>query len=69
MPSAWYNNIIYLYDDNDELYMTEMSTVFRNRFSGYDTLTIYCRDDSHTLEKAVKGRLFVTKSHYGDYDG
>lgn len=60
---------INLYDESGDLYMTEDTTLFLNRFNGYDTVKIYCQDDSHTLEKAVKGRLFVVKSSYGDYGG
>lgn len=51
---------INLYDDNDDLFMTKESFIRDDRFNGYETITIYC-NDSHVLDKAVKGRLFVTR--------
>lgn len=53
---------INLYTADDELYMTEYSYVLEHKFTGYDTITICCSDDSHVLEIATKGRLYVTRS-------
>ena len=52
---------INLYDEDDEIYMTNSEFVLKDKFSGYDTFSIYCFDNSNTLLKAVKGRLFITK--------
>ncbi len=52
---------INLYDEDDDLYMTNYIVMNKDKFSGYDTITINCYDNSHVLEKAVKGRLFVTR--------
>ena len=52
---------INLYDEDDYLYTTKSATVLKGRFSGYDTITITFFDNSHTLERAVKGRLFVAR--------
>lgn len=52
---------INLYDEDDELYLTNSETIYKSSFSGYDTVTINCYDDSKTLDKAVKGRLYLTR--------
>ncbi len=52
-----------LYDSNGVLYMSNSEYLPEDEFSGYDTLQIQCYDSSHTLERAVSGRLFVTKAY------
>lgn len=53
---------INLYDKDDELYQVNSSYLDEDVFCGYDTVVINCYDDGQTLQKAVKGKLYVTKS-------
>lgn len=62
IPRNGLNIKINLYDDNDELYLTEAYYINDESFSGYDTYEINCYDDSKTLKKAVKGRLYITRN-------
>ena len=54
---------INLYDANGVLYMTNSEYIPEDEFGGYDTIEIQCFDSGHTLQKAVSGRLFVTKAY------
>ena len=54
---------INLYDSNGILYMTKSEYLPEDEFNGYDTVEIECYDSSHTLERAVSGRLFVTRAY------
>lgn len=53
---------INLYDEDNELYMTKEEDIYKDDFSGYDTITISCYDNRKTLKIATKGRLYLTKS-------
>ena len=50
-----------LYDEENSLYLTECTHLWQNKFSGYDTITISCEDNSRALQTAVKGRLYVVR--------
>ena len=50
-----------LYNKDNSLYMSKSTWVSEDKFSGYDTFEIQCYDSSHTLDIAVKGRLYVTR--------
>lgn len=53
---------INLYDGDGELYLTKSQYLAAESFGGYDTVEISCYDDSHTLDIARKGRLYVTRA-------
>ena len=50
-----------LYDESGSIYLHREESLYAEDFGGYDTIQIDCYDDKHTLERATRGRLFVTK--------
>lgn len=51
-----------LYDECGELVFTNDTTILKNSFSGYDTLSISGYSASEMLKKVTKGRVYaVTK--------
>ena len=50
-----------LYDDNDDIYLTDNTYINAETFSGYDTKALYLTDDSNALLRAKAGRIFVTR--------
>lgn len=50
---------INLYDSEDELYTSDETLIMQDLFNGYDTISIDIYDE-HTLEVAVKGRLYAS---------
>jgi hypothetical protein len=51
---------INLYDKDDELYLSDDTTIFKEYFTEYDTVKISFYDSFHTLDVAKRGRLYVT---------
>lgn len=52
---------INLYDVDGNLYMSDYENIFADEFTGYDTVTIECKDSQHVLDRAYKGKLYVIK--------
>ena len=52
---------INLYDAEGNIYMMEQRFVDKEEFDGYDTVEITVCDDSHVLEIAESGRLYVAR--------
>lgn len=52
---------INLYDVDGNLYMSDYEDIFADEFTGYDTVTIECKDSQHVLDRAYKGKLYVIK--------